>query len=81
MNEALVTNWNSVVKEDDIVFVLGDLGFCGYDKLSTKMHLLKDNLILHPMFERYNLRNFNYLAQMRRNMKDVRKIILNRMYK
>ena len=40
MNEALVTNWNSVVKEDDIVFVLGDLGFCGYDKLAPYIERL-----------------------------------------
>ena len=33
MNQALIDNWNSVVKEDDTVFVLGDMGFCGYDKL------------------------------------------------
>lgn len=33
MNQALINNWNSVVKEDDTVFVLGDMGFCGYDKL------------------------------------------------
>ena len=32
------------------------------------------------MFERYNLRNFNYLAQMRRNMKEVRKIIFEKLY-
>ena len=45
--------------------------------------LLKEDLdnIYRIMFERYNLRNFNYLAQMRRNMKDVRKIILDRIYK
>ena len=32
---------------------------CGFDKLSTKIHLLKDNLRLHPMLEKYNL--FDYL--------------------
>lgn len=32
---------------------------CGFDRLSTKIHLLKDNLRLHPMLEKYNL--FDYL--------------------
>lgn len=41
MNEALITNWNNVVKDDDIVFVLGDLGFCGYEKLEPLMARLK----------------------------------------
>lgn len=40
MNQALVDNWNSVVKKDDTVFVLGDLGFCGYDKLEPLMSQL-----------------------------------------
>lgn len=41
MNEALITHWNNVVKDDDIVFVLGDLGFCGYEKLEPLMARLK----------------------------------------
>ena len=40
MNQALIDNWNSVVKEDDTVFVLGDMGFCGYDKLEPLMFQL-----------------------------------------
>lgn len=40
MNQALIDNWNSVVKEDDTVFVLGDMGFCGYDKLEPLMSQL-----------------------------------------
>ena len=41
MNEAIVENWNKVVKDDDVVFVLGDLGFCGYEKLSPYIARLK----------------------------------------
>lgn len=41
MNEAIIANWNSVVKDDDTVFVLGDLGFCGYEKLEPLMARLK----------------------------------------
>ena len=40
MHEALINNWNSVVKEDDTVFLLGDMGFCGYDKLEPLMSQL-----------------------------------------
>ena len=40
MNQTLINNWNSVVKEDDTVFVLGDMGFCGYDKLEPLMSQL-----------------------------------------
>lgn len=41
MNETIIANWNSVVKDDDTVFVLGDLGFCGYEKLEPLMARLK----------------------------------------
>ena len=34
MNEAIVANWNGVVQPYDDVIILGDLGFCGYEKLS-----------------------------------------------
>lgn len=40
MHEALINNWNSVVKDDDTVFLLGDMGFCGYDKLEPLMSQL-----------------------------------------
>ena len=40
MHEALITNWNSVVKEDDTVFLLGDMGFCGYEKLKELLSRL-----------------------------------------
>lgn len=32
MDEFLVANWNSVVSEDDTVYVLGDFGASGYEK-------------------------------------------------
>jgi hypothetical protein len=32
--------------------------FCGYDNLINKMHLLKDNIMLHPMLEKYNLMDY-----------------------
>lgn len=33
MNEALISNWNKVVKRDDRVFMLGDFALCGKDKI------------------------------------------------
>ena len=46
MNEGIVANWNSVVKEDDTVFVLGDLGFCGIEKLRMLLSRLKGTIIV-----------------------------------
>ena len=46
MNEAIIANWNSVVEEDDTVFVLGDLGFCGIEKLRVLLPRLKGNIIV-----------------------------------
>jgi calcineurin-like phosphoesterase family protein len=31
MNKMLIDNWNSVVKEDDLVWFLGDFGLCRYE--------------------------------------------------
>ena len=33
MNTALIDNWNKVVPEDGVVFVLGDIGFCSVSVL------------------------------------------------
>ena len=33
MNEALISNWNKVVKRDDRVFMLGDFALCSKDKI------------------------------------------------
>lgn len=46
MNQAIVNNWNSVVKEDDTVFLLGDMGFCGIEKLRPLMSQLKGKIYL-----------------------------------
>lgn len=46
MNEAIIANWNSVVKDDDIVFLLGDMGFCGIEKLRVLMSQLKGQIVL-----------------------------------
>lgn len=46
MNEAIIINWNDVVQEDDIVFLLGDMGFCGIEKLRPLMSQLKGRIYL-----------------------------------
>lgn len=46
MNEGIIQNWNSVVQEDDVVFVLGDLSFCGIEKLRLLISQLKGNIFL-----------------------------------
>lgn len=50
MNEAIINNWNSVVGQDDIVYVLGDFGFGSYnelqklfDRLNGTKHLIRGN--------------------------------------
>jgi calcineurin-like phosphoesterase family protein len=50
MNDALICNWNAVVKPDDRVFHLGDVGFCSVvklheilDRLNGRIHLIKGN--------------------------------------
>ena len=46
MNQKLIDNWNSVVKKDDTVFLLGDMGFCGLEKLKGLMSQLNGNIFL-----------------------------------
>lgn len=46
MNQAIIDNWNSVVNDDDYVFVLGDLGFCGTTKLKPMIAELKGHIFI-----------------------------------
>lgn len=47
MDNALIKNWNSVVMKDDIVYVLGDLGFCHADRLrSVTASLLGQKILI-----------------------------------
>ena len=50
MNETLISNWNSVVKKEDLVYFLGDFSFCGtqktidiLDRLNGQIHLIIGN--------------------------------------
>lgn len=41
MNEGLIDNWNSIVGHDDVVYMLGDIFFCGVQKAQEIMSRLK----------------------------------------
>ena len=49
MNEAIILNWNSVVKDDDDIYILGDVALGGYEnidylkKLKGKIHIVLGN--------------------------------------
>ena len=50
MDEALINNWNSVVSDEDTVYILGDMFWCKVDKsieilkqLNGKKRLIKGN--------------------------------------
>ena len=46
MNKELIKNWNSVVSSEDTVFHLGDIGFCGSEKLRGILSQLNGHIIL-----------------------------------
>lgn len=57
MNEALIKNWNSVVKPDDTVFHLGDFAFGGSTIWNSILDVLNGNIILiKGNHDRKNLR-------------------------
>lgn len=74
MHESIIQNWNSVVKEDDIVFILGDLGFCGIEKLRPLLTRLNGILyviqgnhdsdkVLITLYNEKIINNFSRLIQ------------------
>ena len=46
MDETLIKNWNKVVKDGDIVYCLGDFGFCSLGKIKDILDRLKGTKIL-----------------------------------
>lgn len=46
MNEVLIKNWNSVINQDDIVYVLGDFCFGNKTRISEIVNLLNGRKIL-----------------------------------
>ena len=83
MNEALVERWNAVVKDNDIVFLLGDVALGGaqlYDRylpqLKGRKFLIYGNHDFRNMRERY-LRYFEQVALKMFISVDGQPIILN----
>lgn len=46
MDETIITNWNMVVGKNDIVFHLGDFGFCGSQRLKEILEQLNGHIYL-----------------------------------
>ena len=74
MHEAIIANWNSVVQDDDDVFLLGDMGFCSYAKLKTlitrlkgRIHLIQGNhdedKVVYKLYDYDNIYSVNKLLQ------------------
>lgn len=74
MHEAIIANWNSVVQDDDDVFLLGDMGFCSYAKLKAlitrlkgRIHLIQGNhdedKVVYKLYDYDNIYSVNKLLQ------------------
>lgn len=74
MHESIIQNWNSVIKEGDTVFILGDLGFCGIEKLRPLLTRLNGILyviqgnhdsdkVLVTLYNEKIINNFSRLIQ------------------
>lgn len=46
MNARLIENWNDIIKPNDIIFHLGDIALCNYNKLSTLLEQLNGQIYL-----------------------------------
>ena len=46
MNETIITHWNNTVKKDSLVFILGDMAFCGTTLYQEFLSRLKGVKIL-----------------------------------
>ena len=77
MDEAIINNWNSVVKKDDLVYHLGD--FC-FKSLSYYTNKLNGNIILikgnHDFLEKEDYKYFNQVYDYKKIKFNNQKIIL-----
>lgn len=83
MNEALIANWNAVVKEDDIVFHLGDFAFGGsalwnevLSKLKGHIHLIIGNHDEHNLRQGF-MNKFESVSYQKKILIEGRQIYLN----
>lgn len=56
MNEAIIHNWNTYVKEDDIVFHLGDFAFGGAEVWKSALERLNGHI--HLILGNHDIKNF-----------------------
>lgn len=84
MNNILIQNWNSVVRENDIIFHLGDFGFLSrkfwyetVSKLNGQKHLILGNHDLRNWPSHRSLVLFESVNQQAIIKIDNRKVILN----
>lgn len=60
MNNSLITNWNGVVYEHDIVFVLGDLSLCSYsDFVNVTKELRGKKILIQGNHDKYSHGQYN----------------------
>ena len=83
MNEALITNWNNVVKPNDTVFHLGDFAFGGsyiwnnvLSRLNGNIHLILGNHDEKNIREGY-MAKFKYVGYQLRLIIENRVVYLN----
>jgi calcineurin-like phosphoesterase family protein len=46
MDNAMIKEWNDIVEQDDLVYILGDVAFCNAQKATEIMHRLNGTKIL-----------------------------------
>ena len=83
MDEALIKNWNSVIKPEDTIFHLGDFAFGGSKLWNNIMYQLNGHKILimgnHDVrnFREGYIQNFEYIGDQLFISIDNRKVYLN----
>lgn len=83
MNQVIIKNWNSIVKENDNTYILGDIGFGDTKILYNLLKQLKGNLILikgnhdNKVLKDYNVKKlFTEITDYKEITVDNKKVIL-----
>lgn len=80
MDEILIQNWNKVVKPNDKIYHLGDIGFSSWERCETILKRLngKKRLILGNHDKNYDLRNLlKYFEKIQTSWRPSREIIFS----
>ena len=82
MNEAIISNWNSTVTNEDTIYVLGDISWYNLEKTTELVKQLKGNKILikgnHDIFtkDQYYRMGFNAVYDYKEIKDNGRDVIL-----